>query len=56
MNNLYSTNISHHDGYVVEIDGKISAKYGVFQEALNAGFELREKFPHSQIKVQDANE
>ena len=39
---------------VVEIDGKIRSAYGIFVEALKAGLELKQKFPHSQIKVHDA--
>jgi hypothetical protein len=40
--------------YVVEIDGKIRSTCGIFVEALKAGLELKQKFPHSQIKVHDA--
>jgi predicted HAD superfamily phosphohydrolase YqeG len=28
--------------------------YGIFVEALKAGLELKQKFPHSRIKVHDA--
>jgi hypothetical protein len=41
--------------YVVEIDGKIRSAYGIFVEALKAGLELKQKFPHSRIKVHDAD-
>ena len=37
-----------------KIDGKIRSAYGIFVEALKAGLELKQKFPHSQIKVHDA--
>jgi predicted SpoU family rRNA methylase len=39
----------------VEIDGKIRSAYGIFVEALKAGLELKQKFPHSQIKVHEAD-
>jgi hypothetical protein len=42
--------------YVVEIDGKIRSVYGIFVEALKAGMELKQKFPHSRIKVHDVDE
>jgi hypothetical protein len=41
------------ESYVVEIDGKIRSTYGIFVEALKAGMELKQKFPHSRIKVHD---
>ena len=44
------------EGYVVEIDGKFESEYGTFTGALKAGFELRQKFPQSQVKVHEANE
>jgi len=40
---------------VVEIDGKFKSVYGIFVEALKAGLELKQKFPHSQIKVHEAD-
>jgi hypothetical protein len=42
------------DSFVVEIDGEIKSGYGNFSEALRAGMELKQKFPHSQITVHDA--
>ena len=42
------------ESFVVEIDGKIKSAYGIFFEALKAGLELKQKFPHSKIKVHDA--
>jgi hypothetical protein len=44
------------EGYILEIDGKFESEYGTFAGALKAGFELRQKFPQSQVKVHDANE
>jgi hypothetical protein len=41
------------ESFVVEIDGKIKSAYGIFFQALKAGLELKQKFPHSQIKVRD---
>jgi hypothetical protein len=41
--------------YVVEVDGKIRSVYEIFVEALKADMELKQKFPHSQIKVHDVD-
>jgi hypothetical protein len=41
--------------YVIEIDGKFGSTYGIFVEALKAGLELKQKFPHSRIKVHEAD-
>jgi hypothetical protein len=43
------------ESYVVEIDGKIGSVYRIYIEALKAGMELKQKFPHSHIKVHDAD-
>jgi len=56
MHNPYPTNISPCGTYIVEIDGKFESEYGTFMRALKAGLKLRQKFPHSQVKVHDANE
>jgi hypothetical protein len=47
-------NVLRRESYVVEIDGKFSSAYGIFVEALKAGIKLKQKFPHSRIKVHDA--
>ena len=44
-----------HELYVVEIDGDVRSTYGIFIEALKAGMELRQKFPHSHIRVHDVD-
>ena len=46
--------VERPESYVVEIDGKFGSIHGVFAEALKAGLELKQKFPHSRIKVHDA--
>lgn len=43
-------------GFVVEIDGEFASEYGTLMEALKAGFELRRKFPHSQVRLHEVNE
>ncbi len=50
-----NTALPPDESYVVEMDGKVRSVYGIFIEALKAGMELKQKFPHSQIKVHDAN-
>ena len=47
--------VERPESYVVEIDGKFGSTHGVFVEALKAGLELKQKFPHSQIKVHETN-
>jgi hypothetical protein len=41
--------------YAVEIDGKIRSVYRIYIEALKAGMELKQKFPHSHIEVHDVD-
>jgi hypothetical protein len=48
------TVVERPESYVVEIDGKFGSAYGIFVEALKVGLELKQKFPHSRIKVHDA--
>jgi hypothetical protein len=54
MKTAIQNNILTTDSFVVEIDGEIKSEYGTFSEALRAGMELKQKFPHRQIKVHDA--
>jgi hypothetical protein len=56
MNTVAENNVLPPEGYVVEIDGKIRSVYGIFIEALKAGMELKQKFPHSHIKVHNVTE
>lgn len=56
MKTVVENNILSPESYVVEIDGKIRSVYRIFIEALKAGMELKQKFPHSHIKVRDADE
>ena len=44
-----------HECYVIEIDGKIESRYGVYIEALKAGMELKQKFLDSLVKVHEAD-
>jgi hypothetical protein len=48
METVVEKNVRRPDCYVVEIDEKIRSAYGIFVEALKAGLELKQKFPHSQ--------
>jgi len=47
-------NAAFLESYVVEIDGKIESTHRIYFEALNAGLELKHRFPHSHVKVHDA--
>ena len=55
MRTVIQNNGFSRESYVVEIDGKIGSAYGIFVEALKAGLELKQKFPHSRIKVHEAD-
>jgi hypothetical protein len=56
MRAVVESNASPHEIYVVEIDGETSLVSEVFIDALKAGLELKQKFPHSRIKVHGADE
>jgi hypothetical protein len=56
MKGVIENNVSAPESYVVEIDGNIRSAYGIFIDALKAGMELKQKFPHSHIKVHDADD
>jgi hypothetical protein len=56
MKTLIENNVLPAEHYVVEIDGKVRSEYEIFIEALKAGMELKQKFPHSRIKVLDVDE
>jgi len=55
MRTAIENNVPPPEFYVVEIDGELRSVYGVFIEALKAGMELKQKFPHSHIKVHGAD-
>ena len=55
MEIVVENNVLPPESYVVEIDGKFASSYGIFVEALKTGLELKQKFPHSRIKVHEAN-
>ena len=36
-----------HESYLLEVDGKVRSEHQTFVAALKAGFEIKQKFPHS---------
>jgi len=52
---IENNNLSH-EWYVVEIDGRIESRHGIYFEALKAGMKLKQRFPLSLIKIHDADE
>ena len=56
MKTTIENNDLSHEWYVVEIDGKLGSRYGVYIEALKAGMELKQKFPLSLIKIHNSDE
>jgi hypothetical protein len=55
MNSAVETRNLRYE-YYVQIDGKVTAGYRVFADALKAGLLLKQLSPHSDIKVRDADE
>ena len=49
-------NDSSRERYVVEIDGITKSEYSVFIKALTASLQLKQEFPHSSVKLRDADE
>ena len=49
-------NDSSCERYLVEIDGITKSEYSVFVKALTASLQLKQEFPHSAIKLRDADE
>jgi hypothetical protein len=49
-------NDSSSERYVVEIDGKTKSEYSVFVKALTASLQLKQEFPHSSVRLRDADE
>ena len=56
MKGIIEHSVLAPESYVVEIDGNVRSAYGIFVEALKAGMELKQKFPHSHIRVHDIHE
>jgi hypothetical protein len=55
MKNDLANDLSH-ERYVVEIDGIAKLEYRIFVKALKAGLRLNQGFPHSSVKLRDADE
>ena len=55
MSNDLSNNVSH-ECYVVEIDGIRKSEHRIFVEALKCGMELKRQYPHSAVKMRDAED
>jgi hypothetical protein len=47
---------SSPERYVVEIDGITKSEYSVFVKALTASLQLKPEFPHSSVRLRDADE
>jgi len=47
---------SSPERYVVEIDGITKSEYSVFVKALTASLQLKQEFPHSSVRLRDADE
>ena len=49
-------NVMPSDGFVLQIDGKLKARYDSSEEAATAGRSLKERYPVIQVAVYDAAE
>ena len=49
-------NDTFRERYVVEIDGIAKSEHSVFVKALTASLQLKHEFPHSSVKLRDADE
>ena len=45
-----------HERYVVKVDGIAISEYRVFVKALKVSLQLKQEFPHSSVKLRDADE
>jgi hypothetical protein len=55
MSNDLSNYVSQ-ECYVVEIDGIRKSEHRIFVEALKCGMELKRRYPHSAVKLRDAED
>lgn len=55
MNTATFSDARLQECYVLEIDGKMKSEHEIFVEALKAGLEIRQQFPHRDVKVPNAN-
>ena len=51
-----SANVLPTEGFVLQIDGKFKSEYKTAELAMNAGLELKKKYPFLQVIVYDAKE
>lgn len=56
MTSLISKEFPPIENFVLEADGKMQMNHAYFTQALKAGFELKQKFPHLQVKVYETND
>jgi hypothetical protein len=42
------------ESYVLQMDGEVKSRHRRFVNALRAGLQLKQMFPHSDVKVRDA--
>ena len=48
-------NDSYRERYTVEIDGIVKSEYSVFVNALIASLQLKQEYPHKNVKLRDAD-
>jgi hypothetical protein len=51
MKNGIATHSLPHEYYVLRIDGRVNSTHRRLVDALRAGLQLRDQFPHHDIKV-----
>jgi len=51
MKDGIATHSLPHECYVLRIDGRLNSTHRRFVDALRAGLQLKDRFPHHDIKV-----
>jgi len=51
MKNEIAAHSLHDEYYVIQIDGRTISGHRRFLDALRAGLQLRDQFPHHDVKV-----
>lgn len=56
MQNLGLNQTSGHDGYIVEVGGRIVCEYHTLAAALSAGLHLKRQDADAEVKVYEARD
>jgi hypothetical protein len=54
MKNGIAAHSLHRECFVLQIDGQVKSEHRRFVDALRAGLQLKDRYPHRDIKVRAA--